>query len=139
MGDYTDIINLTRPISKRPRMSLEQRSAQFAPFAALTGYEGQIKETARLTNRRIDIDEEMKLVLDMKLQIIQEKISEKPKLEITYFIPDKIKEGGEYVTITNKINKFNIYNGEIIMLDGTKIVIEEIIDIQGEIFNGINF
>ena len=64
MDDYSDIINLSRPVSKRPRMSLEQRSAQFAPFAALTGYEGQVKETARLTNKKIEINEELKEILN---------------------------------------------------------------------------
>lgn len=105
MDDYKDIINLSRPISKRPKMSLEQRSAQFAPFAALTGYEGQIKETARLTNRRIEIDEEIKLVLDLKIQLIQEHIKEQPEIEITYFIPDLKKDGGRYETIVNAIKK----------------------------------
>ena len=78
MGNYDDIINLKRPISKHPKMSLYQRSAQFAPFAALTGYEGQVKETARLTDRRIELDEEMKLILDLKIQVIKEMISYKP-------------------------------------------------------------
>ena len=74
MDNYSDIINLSRPVSKRPRMSLEQRSAQFAPFAALTGYEGQVKETARLTNKKIEINEELKEILNLKIQLIQERI-----------------------------------------------------------------
>lgn len=139
MDDYKDIINLSRPISKRPKMSLEQRSAQFAPFAALTGYEGQISETARLTNRRIEIDEEIKLVLDLKIQLIQEKIKEQPEIEITYFIPDLKKEGGRYEVITNAIKKIDTYKNEIIMIDGTTIAIEEIIDVQSEIFKEITF
>ena len=73
MGKYDDIINLKRPASKHPKMSLYQRSAQFAPYSALTGYEGQVKETARLTDRRIELDEELKVILDMKIQVIQEK------------------------------------------------------------------
>lgn len=139
MDDYKDIINLSRPISKRPKMSLEQRSAQFAPFAALTGYEGQIKETARLTNRRIEIDEEIKLVLNLKIQLIQEKLKDQPEIEITYFIPDLKKEGGRYEVITNAIKKIDTYKNEIIMIDGTTIAIEEIIDIQSEIFKDITF
>lgn len=139
MDDYKDIINLSRPISKRPKMSLEQRSAQFAPFAALTGYEGQIKETARLTNRRIEIDEEIKLVLNLKIQLIQEKIKEQPEIEITYFIPDFKKEGGRYEVITNAIKKIDTYKNKIIMIDGTTIAIEEIIDVQSEIFKEITF
>ena len=78
MGKYDDIINLKRPASKHPKMSLYQRSAQFAPYSALTGYEGQVKETARLTDRRIELDKELKVILDMKIQVIQELISNKP-------------------------------------------------------------
>lgn len=73
MDNYSDIINLSRPVSKRPRMSLKQRSAQFAPFAALTGYKGQVKETARLTNKKIEINEELKEILNKKIQLIQKK------------------------------------------------------------------
>lgn len=133
MDDYSDIINLSRPVSKRPRMSLEQRSAQFAPFAALTGYEGQVKETARLTNKKIEINEELKEILNKKIQLIQEKIKEQPQIEITYFIPDSKKDGGKYETICNAIQKIDMYTNEIIMLDGTRIDIDDIIDIQGNL------
>ena len=146
MDNYSDIINLSRPVSKRPRMTLEQRSAQFAPFAALTGYEGQVKETARLTNKKIEINEkwfklndlsinneELKEILNQKIQLIQKKIKEQPKIEITYFIPDFKKDGGRYETICNTIQKIDIYTNEIIMLDGTRIDIDDIIDIQGKL------
>ena len=135
MNKYDDIINLSRPKSKHPQMTLEQRSAQFAPFAALTGYEGQIKETARLTDKRLELDEEAKSILDTKIQIIKEKNDQQPQIAITYFIPDKQKEGGKYITIENKIKKINQYTNEIIMIDKTNIKIDEIIDIQGSIFN----
>lgn len=134
MDDYSDIINLSRPVSKRPRMTLEQRSAQFAPFAALTGYEGQVKETARLTNKKIEINEELKEILNKKIQLIQKKIKEQPQIEITYFIPDSKKEGGRYETVTNSVKKIDTYKGEIILIDGTTIAIDEIIDISSEIY-----
>lgn len=134
MDDYSDIINLSRPVSKRPRMSLEQRSAQFSPFAALTGYEGQVKETARLTNKKIEINEELKEILNLKIQLIQEKIKEQPQIEITYFIPDSKKDGGRYETVTNSVKKIDTYKGEIILIDGTTIAIDEIIDISSEIY-----
>lgn len=134
MNDYSDIINLSRPVSKRPRMTLEQRSAQFAPFAALTGYEGQVKETARLTNKRIEINEELKEILNQKIRLIQEKIKEQPQIEITYFIPDSKKEGGKYKTVTNSVKKIDTYKNEIILIDGTTIAIDEIIDINSEIY-----
>lgn len=133
MDDYSDIINLSRPVSKRPRMSLEQRSAQFAPFAALTGYEGQVKETARLTNKKIEINEELKEILNKKIQLIQKKIKEQPQIEITYFIPDSKKDGGKYEIICNTIQKIDMYTNEFVMLDGTKINIDDIIDIQGNL------
>src|SRR5574344_628882 len=139
MDDYSDIIDLSRPISKRQHMSLYQRSAQFAPFAALTGYEGQVKEAARLTNKRIEINEEIKFVLDMKLQVIQNKIINKPLLTITYFVPDENKNGGQYLTIQNNVKKIDIYNNQIIMINDMRISIDEIIDMQCELFNGIYF
>ena len=139
MGKYDDIINLKRPVSKHPKMSLYQRSAQFAPYSALTGYEGQVKETARLTDRKIELDEELKVILDMKIQVIQELISNKPELEVTYFIPDSKKDGGRYETIKNCVKKIDNYNEQIVMQSGLKIEIKEIIKITGEIFKNINF
>ena len=91
---YDDIINLPHPVSKKhPPMSLYARSAQFAPFAALTGYEDAVRETARETNERIEIDDELKLILDGKIQILFEKIKVKPEVTFTYFIPDLRKDG----------------------------------------------
>ena len=139
MGNYDDIINLKRPISKHPKMSLYQRSAQFAPFAALTGYEGQVKETARLTDRRIELDEEMKLILDLKIQVIKEMLSDNPEVEITYFIPDTRKDGGRYETIINNVKKIDSYNEHIIMQNNLKIEIKEIININSNIFKNIIF
>lgn len=132
---YDDIINLPHHVSKKhPQMSLYARSAQFAPFAALTGYEEAIKETARETSVRIEIDEEMKSVLDSKLQILLEKISLKPELSITYFIPDFSKDGGQYVTTEGIIKKIDMYNQYIYLEDSTEIPITEIIDISGDVF-----
>ena len=139
MNKYDDIINLTRPNSKHPHMTLEQRSAQFAPFAALTGYEGQIKETARLTDKRLELDEEAKSILDTKIQIIKEKIAQQPQIEITYFVPDNKKDGGRYETVNSIIRKIDEYYNKIIMNNGISIDIGEIIDIQGDIFNNILF
>ena len=129
MGNYDDIINLKRPISKHPKMSLYQRSAQFAPFAALTGYEDAIDETARLTNERIDLDEEAKMMLDAKLQVIREQLSEKPLVTITYFVPDARKSGGKYITTAGNVKKIDDYKHLIIFDNGVEIPIDEIIDI----------
>ena len=129
MGKYDDIINLSRPESKHPKMSLSQRSAQFAPFAALTGYEGQVKETARFTDKRIELDEEMKCILDRKIHTIQEMILTKPKVEVTYFVYDKRKDGGKYITIIDNVIKIDNYNKHFIMHSGLEIDIKEILDI----------
>ena len=128
---YDDIINLPHHISKKhPQMTLEARAAQFAPFAALTGYDDEVKETERLTNRRIELDDEAKSILDNKIQIILEQISQRPTVSITYFIPDTRKAGGEYVTITGIIKKVDGYNQVIVLENRTEIPINEIIDID---------
>ena len=132
---YDDIINLPHHISKKhPQMSLYARSAQFAPFAALTGYEEAVKETARETNERIDIEDELKSILDGKLQIILEQIKNHPEISITYFIADSKKNGGEYVTVTGFVKKVDLYNQYIYLVDNNEIPINEIIDISGDIF-----
>ena len=131
MGKYDDIINLPHHVSKtRPRMSLEQRSAQFAPFSALTGYEDEIAETGRLVDGRIDLDEEMKQILDRKLQKITDNIKEQPRATITYFEPDNKKDGGEYITATGKIKKLDKYKNVIILADSTEIPINDVVDIE---------
>lgn len=138
MGKYDTIINLPyNGVKKHTKMPIEERSAQFAPFAALTGYDGQIKEKARLTSERIEIDEEFKEILDTKIQIINENISNNSKVEITYFVPDSKKAGGEYITVTNIVRKIDNFNRCIVMENNIKIPIDEIIDIKGEIFNNI--
>ena len=136
MGKYDNIINMPHHVSKKhPQMSIEARAAQFAPFAALTGYDDEVKETARLTDKRIEKGEELKQILDNKLQILKENIKEKPKITVTYFIPDLKKNGGKYVTVTNNLIKVDEYLGQFILENGLAIIIKEIIDIEGEIFN----
>ena len=134
-GKYDDIINLPHHVSKKhPRMSKEARAAQFAPFAALTGYDDVIKETARLTSERIEINEELKAILDAKLQIIHDKVSAKPEVTFTYFVPDTKKDGGSYVTVTGKVIKIDEFSQKIILENRTEIPIPEIVDITGDIF-----
>ena len=130
---YDDIIDMEHHISKKhPQMSLYARSAQFAPFAALTGYEDAVKETGRETSFKIELDE-MKQIIDSKLQIILEKIKNKPEVTITYFIPDSKKDGGEYIAKTGLVSKIDTFNQKIVLLDQTEIPINEIIDIEGNI------
>ena len=134
--NYEDIINLPHHTSKKyPRMSLEARSAQFAPFAALTGYDEVLIETARLTNERIEIDETIKVIIDSKLQIIKEHIKEMPLITFMYFVPDSKKDGGKYVTVTGNVKKIDEYRNGIVLENKTEIPIDEIIDINGDIVN----
>lgn len=134
-NEYDDIINLPRPVSKtRPRMKMIDRAAQFSPFAALTGYDAAVKETARLTDRRIELSEDMKIALNDRLQIIADRIKEQPEVAITYFEPDKRKKGGAYITANGTVKKIDEYNRTVIMTDGTLIPIDEIISIDGQIF-----
>lgn len=133
---YNDIINLPHHVSKKhPLMSIEARSAQFAPFATLTGYSDAIKEIARLTDDRIEFDEDLKTIIDNKLQMIQEKISLNPKVSITYFVPDKKKSGGKYVTIIGNVKKIDRHNKVVVFTDKTSIPINEIVDIVGNVIN----
>ncbi len=129
MNKYDDIIFLPHHESKYyPRMSLEQRSAQFAPFDALTGYSDEVRETERLTSKKIFLSEEAKEILNSKLNII--KNSSDIEVSITYFIKDAKKEGGLYKNKIGYVKKIDIYNQIIIMKDNTKIPINEIIDIK---------
>ena len=135
---YDDIINLPHHVSKKhPQMSIYARSAQFAPFAALTGYEDSIKDTARQTKEKIEIDEELKSILDSKLQIIIEQIKTKPEISFTYFVPDLKKEGGSYVTVEGIVKKVDMYNQVIYLANNTEIQINDIIEISGNIFKKI--
>ena len=128
---YDDIINLPRHVSKiRPKMPVGNRAAQFAPFAALTGHDVAIKETARLTSKRIELDDNMKEVLDYKLQIIANYLGESFKVKITYFKPDEKKDGGSYVTYYGIVKKIDGYEKNILTTDGVEISIKEIINIE---------
>jgi len=136
--DYDDIINLPHYISKKhPQMSIEARSAQFAPFSALTGYDEAIKETARLTDKRIEIDDGLKIILNNKLQYVLEKIKLKPEIIFTYFVYDDKKIGGKYVEKIGVVKKIDMVEQYVMLIDKTKIPILEIINITGEIFNSM--
>ncbi len=132
---YDDIINLPHYRSKkRPHMSLHDRAAQFSPFAALTGHDEAIKETARLTDKKPELDETSKSILNDKLNYIVENINTQPEISVTYFVPDKMKSGGMYVDYIGKVKKYDYYNKILHFLDCTRIDVYDIIDIQSDIF-----
>lgn len=135
---YEDIINLNHYISKKhPQMNRKSRAAQFASFAALKGYEEAVNETARKTNKKIEIDEEMKIILNNKLQIINKNIKNKPKINFTYFVYDNNKSGGKYLNINENVKKIDKDTNSIIFCNGESIQIKEIISINGELFKDI--
>ena len=128
--DYDDIINLPHHTSAvRPRMPMADRAAQFSAFQALTGYGAAVKETERLTDKRIELDEYEKAMLDHTLQMILESKT-KPEVTITYFQPDARKAGGRYVSVTGTIRKTDSYNRIIFLADKTKIPMDEVYEIE---------
>ena len=137
---YADIIVLPHHTSRtRLRMSVSARAAQFAPFAALTGYGAAVDETARLTDDRIVLDENAKAMLDGKLQIIAEHIAEHPEVTITYFEPDKKKSGGAYCSVTGRVKEIDEYERIVRLCDGVKIPIEQIYGITTELFTELGY
>ena len=134
MNKYADIIHLSRPKSKHPSMSLNNRSFQFAPFSALTGYEEKIKETARITSSKIDLTEEEKLKLNDKLEWLKENIKKQPEVTITYFVADKKKSGGSYQKITGNIRRIDAVGKCLVFRDKIKVFLDDIIKVEGNIF-----
>ena len=134
-GKYDEIMGLPHHVSKtRPQMPMSDRAAQFAPFAALTGYDAAIKETGRLTDERIELDVEALSALDMKYQLLMEALDEAPEVTITYFRPDERKAGGKYVSAVGAVKKIDDFERLITMQDGTKIPMDDILSIDGELF-----
>ena len=120
--DYRDIIDLPAPVSSRhPRMPLENRAAQFMPFAALTGYGEAIDETARLTDEKLELTEDELQILDEKLAELRSLLSQRPEVTFVYFEPDARKEGGAYITRAGIVKKIDDYGRSILLEDGTVI------------------
>ncbi len=130
---YKDIIGLSRPLSKtRVPMSRRDRAAQFAPFAALTGHAAITQEAARLTDARVELDEDAKKELNKVLQQIREHMEMQPKITVTYFMPDKKKEGGVYVAHTGKAKKIHEDKRLLVMVDGVEVFLDEVIGLEWE-------
>lgn len=128
---YDDIINLPHHVSgTHAHMPAADRAAQFAPFAALTGHQEAVRETARHTDERIELDESCKEVLDEKLRYIREQAGERPVVTVTYFVPDDHKSGGSYVTVTGRMKKIDEYEKSLVMDDGERIWMEDIIELS---------
>lgn len=137
-GKYDKIMGLPHHVSKtRPQMPMSDRAAQFAPFAALAGYDAAIKETGRLTDERIELDVEALSALDMKYQLLMEALDEAPEVTITYFQPDERKAGGKYVSAVGAVKKIDDFERRITMRDGTRIPTDDVLSIDGELFSSL--
>jgi hypothetical protein len=135
---YDDIINLPHHVSKKhPQMSLHDRAAQFSPFAALTGHKAAINETARLTDEKQILSEDVIAKLSEQLNLIKENIGTNQTVTITYFVPDDKKSGGAYISHTGVVKKIDEYNHTVILTDKTVIPIEQISEMQSDIFSEI--
>lgn len=133
---YDEIANLPHHVSEtRPQMPMSDRAAQFAPFAALTGYDSAIRETGRLTDERIELDEEALTALNLRYQLLMDALGKEPEVEITFFKPDERKSGGEYVTVISAVKNIDDFERLITMQDGMKIPMNDILSIDGEIFS----
>lgn len=138
MGKYDDLLYMPHPVSKKhPQMPILDRAAQFAPFAALTGHSAAIKETARLTDSKIELDEDTRMQLDMKQQILLEMTAKQPEIIVTYFKKDPRKSGGSYLTVTGNLKKIDSYTHEFVMNNNRRIPIDDIIAIESECFMGL--
>lgn len=135
---YDDMIDLPHHVStKHPQMPLINRAAQFAPFAALSGFESSIVETARLTDDEMTLAEDAKETLDRKLRILQNVVAQQPDVLITFYQADGKKEGGEYVCITGRAKKINIFERRIVLGNGERICIDDIFDIECVLFDNM--
>ena len=134
-NDYSDILTLPHPDPRnRTRMTMQARAAQFAPFAALTGHGAAIEETARLTESEVELEVDERELLDRKLAFLMENLQQEPEVTVTYFVPDDRKSGGCYRSTTSIISKLDSFRHMLYMQDGTRISLNNVIDIEGNIF-----
>ena len=133
-GKYDDILYLPHPTSrKHPRMSIQDRAAMFSPFAALSGHGAAIAETARLTDQRMELDEDTRAELDQKQAVLLEHIGGQPEVTVTWFQPDARKDGGAYGTVTGRLKKID----EVGRTDGTSIPLEDVVGLESGCFQGL--
>ena len=138
--NYNDIINIPyKKTTRRNRMTNIERAAQFSSFAALVGYEEAVEETARQTENQMDLSDNTMEYLNRKLQILSDNLACAPKINVRFFVPDEKKDGGEYKILMGAVKKIDDYNSELVMGDGTHIPIYSITEIEGQIFEGIDF
>lgn len=137
--NYDDIIDLPHHVSEcHPRMPISDRAAQFSPFAALTGYEDEVKEAARLTDKKIELSEEKIADLDEHLRLLEDALPQCPEAIFTYFEPDMRKAGGSYITVKGVVKRLDRINHQVILMDKTVIPAGSLLAVQSEIWNSFN-
>jgi len=135
---YDDFLNLPHHVSADlPHMSMQNRAAQFAPFAALVGYDALIQETTRLTDQKAELDESVKAELNEKLRLLLELMPQQPEVTITYFLPDNRKAGGAYKTTSGIVRKYLRSENLLVMIDGSQIPIDAIAALDGDCFSSL--
>lgn len=128
---YDDILYREHPVSKKhPQMSIRDRAAQFAPFAALTGHKEAVQETQRLVEQKRILDEHQKLMLNEKLQKITLRIKETPNIRVTYFQADERKDGGRYLTLIMRVKRIDEYQKRLVFTDRSWIRLEDLYEIE---------
>lgn len=138
MGNCEDIIGLPHHVSvTRPQMPMSDRAAQFSPFAALVGYDAAIKETGRLTDARLEPDDMALSDLNIKFQFLADRLEDEPEVKITYFKPDERKAGGAYLELSGTVKKLDEFERLVILHGGMRLPMDDILDIDGEIFNAM--
>lgn len=131
MGKYDDILNMPHHVSiTRLHMSMHDRAAQFSPFAALTGYDDTVKETARLTDEKLELTADRINDLNQKIAFLNEHAEERPQITVEYFIPDGKKSGGKYVTLSGKFRRIDEYNHNMVFVSGEEIPLNDIFEID---------
>ncbi len=136
MSSYEDIIDLPHHVSqKHPQMSMLNRAAQFSTFAALTGYDAAIRESARLTERKIELGEDAKEELSERLRYLRDIETEHPIVTLIYFIPDARRDGGEYTSLTAQMKRIDEFSRMVLLMDGRSIPIDDILDVDCKEFN----
>ena len=130
MSDYSDIVGLSRPRSRRPPMPLSDRAAQFAPFAALSGHEAAVAEAARFTDERAVLSDDQRDAIDRALALLRERLGSRPAVRIAYFEADGRKDGGAYRTCEGRLARIGEHPGTLVLEDGFSVALADVVALE---------
>lgn len=129
--NYYDIKQFSRPhYDDHPPMSISDRAAQFSPFAALTGYDAAVDETARYTDSRTELTEDEVNKLNDDLNRLLDMLDERPEIRVTYFVPDERKSGGSYQVKSGIVRIYDGYTNELVFMDKSRIAVEDMCGVE---------